>query len=170
MERRQQRFDECFDKNEMKKLTYPCNIDEAGKTDLNRDSFRDGLGKFAGKRVKISIEEDRDAFIDSDRGYYWASVLKDCIRAVNDCGYSFDENDADDLEDMHLWLKDNVLKNGYTKTNSFGEEITMPASTKRLDGAGWRDYLDKIKIQAWERWHWVLQPKRSKGYFPEKEF
>lgn len=154
----------------MKKITFPCNVTEAGKPDVDRTLFADGLLKFAGKRVKISIEEDRDAFIDSDRGYYWASVLKDCIRAVNELGYSFDENDADDLEDMHEILKDRVLKNSYTKVNTFGEEIFVPPSTKRLDGQGWKSYLEKIKIFAWESWNYALQPKRSKGYFPDKEF
>lgn len=154
----------------MKKLTFPGHVDEQGKLHINREKFADSLKQFSGKEINLQIEENRDYMIDSHRGYYFAVVVKECLFALRDtCGYDFNEKSKDDLDEVHDFLKKEFLRNGYKKENQFGEYITIPPSTTRLDDEGWREYLRKIIQFAAEFWNHEIPRKIGKYYFPDKE-
>lgn len=171
MERRRHRIDERINTNEMKKLSFPGTVDETGKLHLNRQKFASDLKQFAGKEVRVHIEENRDFMIDSHRGYYFAVVVKECLIALRDtCGYDFDERSKDHIDEVHDFLKKEFLSNGYQKENAWGETITIPPSTTRLDDEGWREYLRRIIQFAAEIWSHEIPRKIGKYYFPDKEY
>jgi hypothetical protein len=155
----------------MKKLTITGHVDESGKPISNRQRAIEWFKSIPNKGFKMTLEEDRDFMIDSHRGYYFAVVVKECLKALRDtCGYDFDETSKDDIDEVHDFLKKEFLSNGYQKENAWKETITIPPSTTRLDDEGWVNYLRRIVQFAAEMWQHEIPRKIGKYYFPDKEF
>jgi len=123
-----------------------------------------------GVRVILEIREDESEHVKSHKGYYFAVVVKHVAIALKDvCGYPIDPGIKSTLDSTHDWLKKEFLDNSVEVKNSFGETITLPPSTTRLDDEGWKMYLTRIIIFAAEVWVYVIPVKMPKFYFPTDE-
>lgn len=132
------------------------------------EQFTKSLGD--GVRVVCEIREDESALVKSHKGYYFAVVVKHCVTALRDvCGYPVDPDLKGDLDLGHDWLKKEFLINSLEVKNNFGESITLPPSTTRLDDQGWKDYLTKIIVFAAEIWGYEIPVKMPKYSFPIQE-
>lgn len=153
-----------------RKVTFEASVSADGKLLLDRADFANHVAKFAGKRLKVSLELDTDYIIDSHRGYYFAVVVKHCLIALRDvCGYDLDEKDKDDLEEIHDWLKKEFLNNEIERVGKNGEVMKIPSSTTRLDDEGWRTYLRRIHQFSAEMWGHEIPAKMAKYAFPDAE-
>ena len=104
------------------------------------------LHSLSGKKAKITIEEAKAVRSINQNSYYWGVVLPMIVNAINEYGNDFD------ADEIHVYIKLNVVKS--MKNNVYLPDGTVTKtikSTRKLSKAEFSDYIEKIKIWAFEQ-------------------
>lgn len=135
----------------MKRLQYIGKIDQTGNfTGPDADRIRQGLREtFAGQFVVIEVTGWINPPSKGLKATYFQIVIPAVLAGLRDLGNDVDPNRRDHRESCHKRLSEQFLEGRVLKDGA-GNEIMMPPTTKDLSDAGWRRYLDQIRIWAAE--------------------
>lgn len=97
-----------------------------------------------GKRVTVSIREQKRVRSLSANAYYWGVVIPPIVAMFRD------EGNMVDAEDTHEFLKEHVGKVRQVIVTPDGEVVRAAGSTAKLSTAEFGDYVAKIKAWAAE--------------------
>jgi hypothetical protein len=131
-------------------LTYFCNVDDQGVLNVPA-KLRAEVGKvFKGMRVELTIKQKANYRSSPQNRYYRGVVLPLVVMGLIDLGNDLQENNPDDLNDIHDFLKEKFLKNGIDIVNAQGEVESLPSSTRRNSKGQQEEYHEKIRRWAAE--------------------
>lgn len=152
----------------MKKINY-AKVDKLGGLEIDRERFRNDLLEFAGKDITLTISKVSKSRSNNQNRYLWAVVYPYFLKGLIDVGYDLEENDT---ETIHEFCKKEFLearKIGKKDVqNSFGETISMPASTTRLSTEEFNKYIERISQFAAEYLSVTIPAPTAAWMWPEE--
>lgn len=115
------------------KIKHYANIDDKGKLNLsNPDSFKGELKKLSGKRVYVTVDEEKPTRSNNQNRYYWSVIVQ---TLANEIGYTPDE--------MHEVLKAKFSQKDIKQIGA--EQVVIPKSTTRQKTDEFETYLESIR-------------------------
>lgn len=109
---------------------HHCSVKDLKLIIHNKENWQSWLKKMDGKRVRVTIDVEKDQRSLKQNSFYWMYL-------------SLVENETGTpAEDVHEIAKRKFLRPRFVKFKN--EEIKLPASTTRLDKLDFNKYMDKI--------------------------
>lgn len=93
--------------------------------------FKNHLAGLAGRRVEITVDEERRKRTNNQNAYYWGI----CIKLIAD-------HTGAEPEEIHEALKLHFCQ------KRFVGNLVAPSSTARLDTIDFETYLEKVRVWA----------------------
>ena len=118
------------------KIKHYGRVTDKGKLELsNPDGFKAEVSKLAGKRVYLTVQDDRPKRSNDQNEYYWGL----CLKLISDhTGHTVDE--------LHDILKYKFL--GAEEKTIAGETVKILKSTTKLNTLQFEEYLGRIREWA----------------------
>lgn len=114
-----------------------------GHIDSNcRQSIANALKMLDGKRIKVTIEERKRARTLSQNSFYWGVLVPMVVNFMNDYGAIVDG------EEVHEFLKQEVMKLRTEITTPEGEIKYITGSTAKLSTLEWEMAIEKVRVWA----------------------
>lgn len=141
-------------KRDLKPAKFTCDVGPDGiiATPGVYAMMRTVFVRFAGERIKITIERYRELRSLKQNAYHWAVVIP-CIRKIMIRA----GNDWTDLQ-IHEWLKQHV--GGLVKVihNLDGSESEIVLPSKELTTVQWERFMERIRQWADELGYHIPLP------------
>jgi len=112
-----------------------------------------------GKKVKVVVGEYKKRRSMAQNSYYWGVVIPRLLGLFNVNG-----NEMDD-EEMHIYVKEHILKLKKKVFSPEGEFQSIPGSTKKLTTDEFEEAMEKIRVWASE--HGLIIPLPNEGILYE---
>lgn len=107
-----------------------------------REAIALTMKQFEGKRIKVTIEEEKKKRTNKQNGFYWAAVIPPIRQLFESGGATVDD------EDVHLWLRRNVGKLTRVITDPDGNTWAATRSSTSLSTIEFEEYIEKIREWA----------------------
>lgn len=105
-------------------------------------SFGKALSQLEGKRVVVSLKEQKRRRSNNQNAYYWGVVVAAVTEMFRDAGNYVD------AEDVHEFLKLRVGKLGQVFVTPDGEVLKGLGSTAKLSTQEFEVYLEQVRVWA----------------------
>ncbi len=130
-------------------------------SDQTAKQIASAIRSFDGKRVTVTIREQKRRRSTQANAYYWSCVIPPIVTMFREAGNMVD------ADDVHLFLKLRVGKLAQVFVTPDGEVIKSLGSTAKLSVSEFQDYIARIK--AWAAEHGVLIPDPNEPLNHEPE-
>ncbi len=129
--------------------TYSFVTDEGKLAPATAKLLKEGIPKFAGKRLHLVIEEVKNTRSALQNNYYWGGVVNEQI----DCfaerwGTRFTKNQVHGWNLINIWQEEVVNEDS-------GEILVMPG-TSVVDVAEFEIRLERLRQFFWEKFDWQI--------------
>lgn len=132
------------------KIDVYSDVSEAGKLNPHMATIlKEGVPKFAGKRIHVLIEEVKNTRSAKQQGYYFGGVIssqQDCFKEMWGAVFS--------KEQIHNWNLTNIWFIEVVNENT-GEIFKMPGTSK-VDVETFETRLEMLRQFFWEKFNWQI--------------
>lgn len=94
------------------------------------------LKLYAGREVRIQVSSPKRS--NKANAFYWVGVIGEIQRAAAEAGHAVSANA------LHEYFKAKYLSP--TTEDVWGEEVTIPPSTAKLDSTAFHEYIESIRM------------------------
>ena len=128
----------------MKAFEVPSQVKQGKLSDAATGQLCTVLRSLEGKRVVVSVREQKRRRSNDQNAYLWGVVYPAAVAMFRDAGNMVD------ADDVHDFCKLRVAKLGQNIVTPDGEVVKTLGSTAKLTTAEFSDYIERIRAWAAE--------------------
>lgn len=132
-------------------------------SDQTAKQVASAIRSFDGKRVTVSVREQKRRRSTQANAYYWGVVIPPLVTMFREAGNMVD------ADDVHLFLKLRVGKLAQVFVTPDGGVIKSLGSTAKLSVSEFQDYIARIKAWAAEHGVSIPDPNEPLNHEPERQ-
>ena len=132
------------------KLIYEGKVKD-GKIEMPRRVRQEVCQTFEGRQIEVTFRRKRKRRSNEQNRYYWGVVIPEVIKGLIDVGNDdFQLGNTVHAEQVHEFLKAEILQNGEEIILAGGEMKRLPATTTTLTTTEHMEFIDKVRAWAGE--------------------
>ena len=130
-------------------LEYFGRVDDAGAIALPKRMRKEISKAFAGKKIRVLVEQARKERSSEQNRYYWGVVIPCVLQGFIDAGNDLQTANPEHAELIHEYLKARFAP-PLLAVDAHGEEHRMPPTTTAMTTSEFMDYLAQVQRFAAE--------------------